>query len=62
LAKVREGALLIGMSSTEFYEKVRRKIAKYFKGIEKFDEAEEMRKALGLPLMRKQDAQKGGAE
>jgi hypothetical protein len=62
LRKVKACAAMLDMSSTKCYEKVRRKIAKYAKAVQKFKDAEEERKALGLPEMGKQLGKKGGAK
>ena len=61
LPKVLEGAALIGMNPKKMYERVRRRVAKYVQGEEKFRDAERRRKAAGLPVIRKRDGNgKGG--
>jgi len=49
LPLVVKSAELIGMDDKALSEKVRRKQGKYLKAIEKFEEAETLRKELGLP-------------
>jgi hypothetical protein len=62
LSKVKESAALIGMTGTKLYERVRRKVAKYAHDVSKFKTAENERKAKGLPVIRKHQSGKGGAE
>ncbi len=56
---VTECAELLGMNDDDVTHRVRRKQGKYLKAVEKFQEVEEERKMLGLPM---RDPLQGGAE
>ncbi len=62
LSKVIETAALIGMNPSKLHERVRRKIAKYAHDAEKFQAAQQARKAQGLPVIQTRPDAKGGAK